>query len=80
VAFFEGDPYRRPTYVELGAAFRDPPTTPQQRHLHALFRQCVLGAIAHYRDRLDAIEAELCRRDRELRRARFQVIEGGRKP
>jgi hypothetical protein len=72
------DPYRELTYVELGEPFRDPPTNAAGRHWQRMFCECVAGAIAHFEMRIAAAERELDRRDREIRRARLKLIEGGK--
>jgi hypothetical protein len=75
------DPDAPLTYVELGAPFREEPTNEAQRHFRRMFFRCIVGALRHFRQRLDAAEAELDRREKAYRqattRARLTVVDGG---
>jgi hypothetical protein len=47
------DEYRELSYAELGVVFRDPPANDQARHFRKMMRECVFGAIAHFKARTE---------------------------
>jgi hypothetical protein len=65
-----------PTFVELWRRLTDP--NPRQARLREQFKDFILNdVLAGMKARIEAVERELDRREREIRRARLTVIEGG---
>ena len=48
-------------------------------HFQRELRPCVFGAIAYYHERVEAVERQLDELDRAGRRAKFKLIQGGKR-